>query len=56
MYSIFQPIINVNKSLNTKIDSYEMLIRNEEGHFPEIGFIKGLATADGNKQWIAISE
>lgn len=32
MYSIFQPIINVNKSLNTKIDSYEMLIRNEEGH------------------------
>lgn len=56
MYSIFQPIINVNKSLNTKIDSYEMLIRNEEGHFPGIGFIKGLATADGNKQWIAISE
>lgn len=33
-----------------------MLIRNEEGHFPGIGFIKGLATADGNKQWIAISE
>lgn len=56
MYSIFQPIINVNKSLNTKIDSYEMLIRNEEGHFPGSGFIKGLATADGNKQWIAISE
>lgn len=56
MYSIFQPILKVNNSLNAKIDSYEMLIRNEEGNFPGINFIKGLATANGNEQWITISE
>lgn len=55
MYNIFQPILSVDQAMNAEIDTYEMLIRNNNGEFPGINFLHSLTTQDGNDAWIKAS-
>ncbi|MEE6721015.1 EAL domain-containing protein [Limosilactobacillus reuteri] len=55
MYNIFQPILSVDQAMNAKIDTYEMLIRNNNGEFPGINFLHSLTTQEGNDAWIKAS-
>lgn len=55
MYNIFQPILSVDQAMNAEIDTYEMLIRNNNGEFPEINFLHSLTTQEGNDAWIKAS-
>lgn len=48
MYNIFQPILSVDQAMNAEIDTYEMLIRNNNGEFPGINFLHSLTTQEGN--------
>lgn len=52
MYNIFQPILSVDQAMNAEIDTYEMLIRNNNGEFPGINFLHSLTTQEGNDVWI----
>ena len=55
MYNIFQPILSVDQAMNAEIDTYEMLIRNNNGEFPGINFLHSLTTQEGNDAWIKAS-
>ena len=55
MYDIFQPILSVDQAMNAEIDTYEMLIRNNNGEFPGINFLHSLTTQEGNDAWIKAS-
>ena len=55
MHNIFQPILNVDKQMNTQINAYEMLVRDSTGSFPGNDFLKSLTTTTGNKKWITTS-
>lgn len=55
MYNIFQPILSVDQAMNAEIDTYEMLIRNNNGEFPVINFLHSLTTQEGNDAWIKAS-
>ena len=55
MYNIFQPILSVDQAMNAEIDTYEMLIRNNNGEFPGINFLHSLTTQEGNDVWIKAS-
>ena len=41
--------------MNAEIDTYEMLIRNNNGEFPGINFLHSLTTQEGNDAWIKAS-
>ena len=55
MCNIFQPILSVDQAMNAEIDTYEMLIRNNNGEFPGINFLHSLTTQEGNDAWIKAS-
>ena len=55
MYNIFQPILSVDQAMNAEIDTYEMLIRNNNGKFPGNDFLHSLTTQEGNDVWIKAS-
>lgn len=55
MYNIFKPILSVDQAMNAEIDTYEMLIRNNNGEFPGINFLHSLTTQEGNDAWIKAS-
>lgn len=55
MYNIFPPILSVDQAMNAEIDTYEMLIRNNNGEFPGINFLHSLTTQEGNDAWIKAS-
>lgn len=55
MYNIFQPILSVDQAMNAEIDTYEMLIRNNNGEFPGNNFLRSLTTQEGNDTWIKTS-
>lgn len=55
MYNIFQPILSVDQAMNAEIDTYEMLIRNNNGEFPGINFLHSLTKQEGNDAWIKAS-
>ena len=55
MYNIFQLILSVDQAMNAEIDTYEMLIRNNNGEFPGINFLHSLTTQEGNDAWIKAS-
>lgn len=55
LYHIFQPILQVDQQLNCKITDYEMLLRDQSGHFPGKEFLESLATAQGNQRWISLT-
>ncbi|MBB1079512.1 EAL domain-containing protein [Limosilactobacillus sp. STM2_1] len=56
LHNIFQPILRVDRKLNAEINAYEMLIRDSSGAFPGAAFFNQLATQEGNKRWIAMSQ
>lgn len=56
LHNIFQPILQVDGAMNTKIDVYEMLMRDAAEAFPGVGFLNSLTTLEGNEWWIAISK
>ncbi|WP_225430988.1 EAL domain-containing protein [Limosilactobacillus reuteri] len=41
--------------MNAEIDTYEMLIQNNNGEFPGINFLHSLTTQEGNDAWIKTS-
>lgn len=55
LHNIFQPILQVDSSMDAEINTYEMLMRNAEDRFPGMDFLNGLATAEGNAEWIRVS-
>lgn len=55
LHHIFQPIFQVDQQLNCKISDYEMLLRDQSGHFPGKDFLESLATAQGNQRWIRLT-
>ena len=56
LHNIFQPILQVDGSMNAKIDTYEMLMRDAAESFPGMEFLNSLTTLKGNERWIAISK
>lgn len=51
-HNVFQPIYQVDKDLNLKVDHYEMLLRDKNGKFPVDDFFRIIGTEEDNQQWI----
>ncbi|WP_283583258.1 EAL domain-containing protein [Limosilactobacillus difficilis] len=55
LYNIFQPIFSVDSGMNAKINTYEMLLRDEGDRFPGLEYLDTLITDKGNDRWLQIS-
>lgn len=55
-HNVFQPIFQVDQNMNSKVDHYEMLLRNENNKFPVHDFFRIISNEEDNQKWIQIEE